>query len=300
MTLTPDVNKTQQDVQQTMQAETPITIYSAAMRYQVGPLLKQPLPDWFAPIKSTLDTAVGHARTWQDSLCGTISATVPQAIIDYNTTFQDQTDQLLNVMTEIQMRGGSATPQQQQQASQLLSGLLTGLGAQQSTLAGLNTQLVALMDDLQGDHTNLVAAEATITSEITTGGELIQSLTADLGDDFLDTQVSGPCDVVSVQIKELIQLTIKLQAGSYTELLPYVIARAVLDKLTGDSKAATQALSAVLTSWQLLQDILQDVIRDVQKATGDQVLLLLKQLDIQTAQAAWAQLEEFASQLQGQ
>lgn len=300
MTLTPDVNKTQQDVQQTMQAETPITIYSAAMRYQVEPLLKQPLPDWFAPIKSQLDSAVGHARTWQDSLCGTISATVPQAIIDYNSTFQDQTDQLLNVMTEIQMGGGTATPQQQQQSSQLLGVLLTGLGTEQSTLAGLNQQLVALMDDLQGDHTNLVAAEATITSEITTGGELIQSLTADLGNDFLDTQVSGPCDVVSVQIKESIQLTIKQQAGSYTELLPYVIARAVLQKLAGDSESATQALSAVMTSWQLLQDIMQDVIHDLQKATGAQVLPLLKQLDIQTAQAAWAQLEQFASQLQGQ
>lgn len=300
MTLTPDVNKTQQDMQQAIQAETPITIYAAAMRYQVEPLLMQPLPDWFTPIKSTLNTAVGHARTWQDSLCGTISATLPQALIDYNSTFQDQTDQLLNVMTEIQMGGGSASPRQQQQASQLLGGLLTGLGTQQTTLGGLNTQLVALMDDLQGDHTNLVTDEATITSEITTCGELIQSLTADLGNDFLDTQVSGPCDVVSVQIKESIQLTIKQQAGSYTELLPYVIARAVLQKLSGDSESATQALSAVMTSWQLLQDMMQDVIRDLQKATGDQVLPLLKQLDIQTAQAAWAQLEEFARQLQGQ
>jgi len=300
MSLSPDVNKTQQDIQQTMQAETPITIYSAAMRYQVEPLLNQPLPSWFAPIKAQLETAVAHARTWQDSLCGSITATVPQAIIDYNTTFQDQTDQLLNVMTEIQMGGGTATPSQQQQSTQLLNGLLSGLGTQETSLGGVNTQLVSLMDDLQNDHTNLVNSAATITSEITTGGELIQSLQADLGNDFLDTQVAGPCSVVMVQIKESINLTIKQQAGSYTELLPYVIARAVLEKLTGDSETATQALSTVLTSWQLLQDMLQDVIHDVQKATGDQVLPLLKQLDIQTAQAAWAQLEEFASQLQGQ
>ena len=204
----------------------------------------------------------------------------------------------MNLMMEIQM-GGTATPGQQQQAEQLLGDLLTGLGVYTDQTSALHQQLVHLMDEMQDDHTALGKSEAQISDEITNGSEIIKDMQADMGNDFLDTEVSGPCNVTSVSIKETVHLKIEQRAGTHKELLPYVLALKILDKMSTDNAAATQALSSVLEIWQSLQNMLDIVVQDLKKADADQVVPILQKLYIQAAQDAWTQLEVFAKSLDG-
>jgi hypothetical protein len=295
--LAPDnVAATEQSLRRTLQASTAVTIYAAAMRFQVSPLLQLPLPSWFDPVKTTLEAAIGHARTWQDRLCGQVAVAVPGSFIDYNSVFQPTSNQLINVITEIEMSGRPASADLRAQAAKLLGTLSSHLGAQAADLRGLHASLVGLMDDVQQDHTAIADAESLIAQRIPDGSVISKQISAQLGDDFLDARIEGPCSV-SLSIKESIELTIKETAGSHPELLPYVIASQVLAKAQRDNEAATQALSAVLSQWQLLQDLLQDVIDDLNKAADAGVLPILQKLDVQSAQGVWQQLQQFCEQL---
>jgi hypothetical protein len=291
-----DVAATEHSLEQAINASTAVTIYAAAMRFQVSPLLELPLPSWFDPIKANLETAIGHARSWQDDLCGQIAVDVPQGVIDYNKVFQPTSDQLINLVTQIEMSGQEATTDQRRQANALLGTLLSHLDDQARTLNALHGSLVRLMDDVQQDHSAMTEADSTIAREIPNGGVISEQIQAQLGNDFLDTQVQGACSV-SLSIKASIDLQIKQTAGSHQELLPYVIAMKVLEKAQADNEVATKALSGVATQWQLLQDLLLDVIDDLDKADSGGVLPILQKLDVQSAQGVWIQLQQYAARL---
>ena len=295
--LAPDnVAATEQSLGRSIQASTAVTIYAAAMRFQVSPLLQLSLPAWFDPIKQNLETAIAHARTWQDNLCGQVAIDVPQGVIDYNKVFQPTSNQLIDLITQIEMSGQDATNDQRQQATKLLGTLLAHLDKQATTLRTLHGSLVQLMDDVQQDHTAISNAEGTISDDIPGGGVISKQIQAELGNDFLDTQIEDSC-TVSLSVKSSIDLQIKETAGSHPELLPYVIALQVLQKAQSDNEVATKSLSDVLTQWQLLQNLLQDVVDDLNTADNAGVLPILQKLDAQSAQNVWTQLEQYATRL---
>lgn len=62
------------------------------------------------------------------------------------------------------------------------------------------------------------------------------------------------------------------------------------------NEAAQQALTVVATQWDDLSNKLQSVITDLQQA--DNVAGILQQVELQAAQTAWAQLVQFAMQMQ--
>ena len=291
-----DVDTTEQSLGRALQASSAVTVYAAAMRFQVSPLLQLSLPAWFDPIKVSLETAIGHARNWQDNLCGAVAGDVPQGFIDYNAVFQPVANELINLITTIELSGQSATSDQHQQASALLQRLLSHLERQATTMSTLHGSLVQLMDNVQDDHTVMVEAGVTVAREVPGGGIISKQIQADLGNDFLDTTFESPC-LVSISIKSSIDITIQQTAGSHPELLPYVIAMQVLQKAQGDNEVATSALSDVLNQWQFLQDLLQDVVTDLDKAADPDVLPILQKLDVQIAQGIWTQLQAFAEQL---
>jgi hypothetical protein len=295
--LAPDVTQTEDTMTRSLQAAAFVTIYAAAMRFQVSPLLQFPLPSWFDPIKANLETAIGNARQWQDVLCGQVAIQVPQSLIDYDAVFQRTAGQIVNLITEIEMGGsGSATGDQHQQANALIGALLTQLKSEVSTMSDLHGQTVELMDKIQQDYNNLAAAANTIATEIPNGGSTSQTIQAQLGDDFLDTAMQGTCSV-NLSIKESIDVQIKSTAQSCPEILPYVIALKVLQKAQTENGVATKALSNVLTSWQLMQDLVQDTINDLEKADDSQVLPILQQAEVQAASQVWTQLKQFAETL---
>jgi hypothetical protein len=264
------------------------------MRFQVEPWLTNlQLPDWFEPVKTHIETAVDHARTWQDKLCPMITSAVPQSLIDYSTVFQSVSISINNLMTEIEMNGGTATKEQHDAVNGLLASLLAQLNKEVTTLSDLHTQIINLMDEIQQDYQSITGDESTISKNEPGSGVISKQIQADLGNDFLDTQVLAPCNV-SVTIKMSIELKIKATAGSHQELLPYVVALELLNKAQVDNAAATQALSAVVASWQLLQDMLQDVIDKLKEASDDQVVPILRKVDFKIAEDIWSQLATFA------
>ncbi len=298
--LSPNVDFSEQHLLKSIQAASVFTIYSAAMRDVLAPwLVDIRLPDWYTPIKNNIDTAVAHAKTWEDSLCSQVTNQVPQTFIDYNIAFQVTTDKIANLISEIALGGGNASSLQHDKANRLLGDLLTRLGKEAGVLRGLHQQLVALMDDLQQDHRNLVDAQATIAQNIPNGGASSKQIQANLGNDFLDFQTSGPCFVSLLSIKASILTKITISAGSAPSLLPYAVGLKLVEKGISDNSLALEALSSVLNMWQLLQDLLQDVVGRLKKAGSEGVLPILQKLDIKIAQNAWTQLDLFAKRLEG-
>ncbi len=295
MMLAPDVATTEKNVKASFAATTVVTIYAGVMRFQVAPWLTNlDLPVWFDPISAHIQTAVDHAKNWQDELCLKITSDVPQSLIDYSQAFDTAAMNLNNIQVEIEMSSsGEATAEQHQQINGILSGLLTQLEAQTTTLNDLHTEVIALMDDMQQDHDTIVTDEHTVSTNVPGYGVISKQMQADLGKDFLSTVVQSPC-IVTVSIKMDIETKIEEAAGSKVELLPYCVALQLLDKAQTDNEAATKALSSVATQWQLLQDLLQDVVNKMKDAADDQVVPILRQVDFKTAQDLWDQLATFA------
>ncbi len=69
-----------------------------------------------------------------------------------------------------------------------------------------------------------------------------------------------------------------------------------LNQIVALNEAAQQALSVVATQWDDLKGKLQSVIDDLQHAGN--VAGILQQVELQAAQTAWAQLVQFAMQMQ--
>ena len=69
-----------------------------------------------------------------------------------------------------------------------------------------------------------------------------------------------------------------------------------LNQIVALNEAAQQALTVVATQWDDLKSKLQSVITDLQQAGS--VTGILQQVELQAAQTAWAQLVQFATQMQ--
>ncbi|HUZ00797.1 MAG TPA: HBL/NHE enterotoxin family protein [Thermomicrobiaceae bacterium] len=71
-----------------------------------------------------------------------------------------------------------------------------------------------------------------------------------------------------------------------------------INSLVTANEAATQALSDVLDTWQVLEQKLKAVVTDLQNAEAPNIPAIIESLDIQTAQTAWNQLVTFATSMQ--
>lgn len=295
--LAPDLEKTTAALTKSFSAAQIVTVYCGAMRFVIGPqIVAQNFPSWFNPVKAAIDKAVSHGSEWMDDLCIDLTTAVPQTIISFNAKFQETTDALMNLQTEIAMGSGTATPQQQRQAIDLFNQLKSDLAVLTPVTKADQMRITALLGAIQADYKALSDLSALVANSVPNGGTISQQVTADLGDDFLDITPNGPC-LVSISIKTNVDAKIKRTAGANTEILPYLITLAILKKALDDNANATLAFSQVLNVWGFMAGLVDITLEDLTKGAAKDVIDVLREAMLQAAQDVWAQLAQTAQSL---
>ncbi|HVB63346.1 MAG TPA: HBL/NHE enterotoxin family protein [Nitrolancea sp.] len=160
--LAPDTTGTQTQLTTTLNANTVITAYTHALQNAVV----QPLDgqgSWYSTFNANLKLAQQHAQVWIDTLGPEVFATIPQSIINYSNTFTAGTNDILQILGEIQ---GVPTPQQQQNINDLINAILVTLQQEQLTLTNTYTQLQAFLTTVQGDHTALLSGQNSAQAQV--------------------------------------------------------------------------------------------------------------------------------------
>lgn len=294
--LNPDVSKTQAALQANANAAASLTNYAQATITAV-PRVPNP-PGWFAPMQADLATAQGHAQGWLQNICPAVTGGVPQSVVDFNGTFQSKSQQILDIQAAIDSGGGQPTALQRSMVSTLLADLSQAFARRSAAVTALQGDIKSYSTNVKNDQDALQADLATVSNRFVSGHTWVQQLTAAIGENFLDTQVLGPCTSI-VQI----DINVSLQVGGVPAdptLILLVFAKSILENQIDNSQAAQQAIQAVLDAWTTLKVKADAVAADLKDAEDSEYLAVLSQIDLETAQTQWQQLSDFASGLLSQ
>jgi chromosome segregation ATPase len=213
---------------------------------------------------------------------------VPGLFTSFNTTFQAAA---ANMTTQVNTLNDDPTNAAAMSAltSQLQS-LLAELQTLQKPMTQLQTQLVQYQKTLQNDYNEL---EEAIDSLSATTGEAVETVSASVNPTF---QMLGPCAAI-VSVSSTTEASIEqAQHAGQSEAVPIALEQALLSAMLTQNENATTAMSDILDQWATLIDRYEAVIEDLQSAESASSAIL-EELDIQTAQTAWSQLDAYAQSL---
>jgi Bacillus haemolytic enterotoxin (HBL) len=111
-----------------------------------------PVPSWFTTLSQALTVAQAHAATWVTTLGPEIFSTIPQSLINYGNTFNQATNDIINIINGVTPTN-PLTSAQQTQITQLLQAVLDQLNSETTTLADVTTSLQQFSTDVQNDNT---------------------------------------------------------------------------------------------------------------------------------------------------
>jgi len=242
----------------------------------------------YASIEATLKSVVSDAQIWPDSLCGPYTTGVPGLFISFNSTFQAAA---ANLTTQVNTLNTDPTNAAAMSAlSSQLQTLLDELQTLQAPMTTLQTQLVDYQKTLQNDWDEL---EAAIDSLSASASEAVATVTASVNVTY---QMLGPCAAI-VSMSSTTEASIKQATDAkQSEAVPIALEQALLSTMLSQNENATTAMSTILGQWAALIDKYEAVIDDLESAQSASSSILAE-LDIQTAETAWAQLASYAKTL---
>ena len=104
-----------------------------------------------ATVKTNLATAKQHGQNWSNNIQPNLT-NIPQAIINYGTTFQSTMTLMTPLLTDLFANPNDT--QSRKEVMALFQGLLTAIGDQQTALAAEMTLLQQFNTDVTTDHGN--------------------------------------------------------------------------------------------------------------------------------------------------
>lgn len=251
------------------------------------------MPSWYAPIQASVDTAQKHSRTWLETICPAVSGGVPQAIVDFNSTFQTCSGTILSTIDAI--GNSTPTPTQKSTISGAFTELLNAAKSRAKSAASVTKELTQYNADLVGDVRDLGTAIGTLEQHLADGNQYVQKIKSVIGDKFIDVESPfGPCNVI-VMVNIDIQVKVTT-VGAPQQAIAIVLAQALVDALDENVKNSMAPLQIVLDSWGTLQAKIAAVISDVSEAEGEYVNIL-RDFDINAAQLQWNELATYAKTL---
>jgi hypothetical protein len=152
-----------------------VTTYCNQVRNtNLAPVTPGNEPAWYATLNANLTNMKTHAQAWIDTIGPSMTA-IPQAIINYDDTFEGQYATIVALLTVI--GGGTPTPQQKKDLLTEMNALLAALGVQQKAIQDANVQLIQFNDNLTADHTALTTGASSVTNALTSDKTEVQNLT---------------------------------------------------------------------------------------------------------------------------
>lgn len=286
----PDQNTAEQQMQQQIDAVTAVTDYCQAVVTL--------LPAYSAAIstqnlQTVVSDATSHAAQWGSGLCRSCTQIVPAMFSGFNDAYQAAQQQILDDEQTLMSDPSDASARSDLQRT--LSGLVGALEDRGKQVTALQGTLTDFQTTLQGDHTAIEGVIATLAT-VSENGVLINEAQAALGVTFLSSQGLSPCMVI-VEIDSQVQVNLDGSAAAGTEIIPAVLAQALLTTIASNNETATQALSALADTWEIVSQKYQSTLTDLQNTDAAQIGGILQELDIQESGTAWQQLAQFANSL---
>jgi hypothetical protein len=199
--LAPDTGDTQQSLVDILNNYGTITSYAYALvNASVTELSGQ--SSWYPTFMQNLGTAQQHAFEWLDVIGPDMFTTIPNAIIDYGTTFGIATDAILKITKH--PKGPEASPPEVgltlsaeqisdiQQAIAMLQQTLQTLMGQpgdsnmgsppppQPTIQGVSTDLGTFLDQITADGVNLTNAQTGAQAAVNLDESTINTINTDI------------------------------------------------------------------------------------------------------------------------
>ncbi|HEY1017110.1 MAG TPA: hypothetical protein VGE07_30630 [Herpetosiphonaceae bacterium] len=291
--LAPDPTAAQAQLQGGVNAAQLVTRYSQAAATLV-PAYQRAILD--PTLRQQLTTLTIHAGQWRASLCPAYNQQIPDAFIRFSATFGDSAAAMDAAGRRLAANPGDQAARQQLTGE--LSGLQAALGDLGGPLDDLKSRLAAYDGVLQGDYAALGAALAQFARGIAGGDQIVQSVQASLGLDYLNSTVLGPC-IAIVELRSEIAVSVNQAAGNQPGVIGLVLGQSVAGALQQNNAAATSALSNVLETWQSLIGKYQAVSQQLAQASQGELGGIIQSLEIDAAAAAWRQLAQFAASISG-
>ncbi|TRV05475.1 MAG: non-hemolytic enterotoxin lytic component L1 [Microcystis wesenbergii Mw_MB_S_20031200_S109] len=122
-------------------------------------------PDWFDALQLELDAAKVLANEWIDDIAPTMTSKIPNHIIDYSTTYDATTDEILNQLDQneaYRKTNGKDDPAAVQNVSDLIQALEQAASGIIKDMDDINTRLTTWGDKMQKSHDNLFKGTASI------------------------------------------------------------------------------------------------------------------------------------------
>jgi hypothetical protein len=147
-----------------------------------------PKPDWFDDLNAKLDVAKVLAKEWVDDIQPELTASLPNEVINYGTTYNAVTDQIVKIADANPTAQGKDNPHVQN-VFDLISALKTQVGKVHDDLEAEDGKLATWGDKMQQAHDDLFNGVANIQKAET-------DLVADIGAmnsaiDGLKAQIAG-------------------------------------------------------------------------------------------------------------
>jgi Bacillus haemolytic enterotoxin (HBL) len=230
-----------------------------------------PKPDWFDDLSQKLDSAKVLANQWIDDIAPKITASIPTHVINYGTTYDAITDQIVELLDENPLAKGKDDPTIQQ-----VSALIQALEQEASQIIGeieeTQTQLKTWGDAMQKAHDDLF-----------NGAAAIQNAEADLQADIdkMNNAIAG----LRTQIDEQNKIIAGMGAMIGIGLLALVVGIA-LAPVTGGASLIVAGIGGLAVvggavTWGVMQDKINDefdeIAKDQQRLNDDQRQLVALQ-----------------------
>lgn len=239
-----------------------------------------PKPGWFDALKQHLDDAKTVATDWIDNIAPAVTASVPQTVLDYGTTYQALTQEIVSICTANPNASG-ADNQYVKQVQSLIEGLLQQIVEILATVDTTGKQLKDWGDSVQKAHDALNSGAASIQS-----AEV--ALQTDI--EAMDSAIANLHSAIDQLNKYLMDAQIAVGVGIFLGVVAIALA-----PVSGGASLVIGAVGAAgiiggAIEWSKLQSEINSdfsqIAADQQEKSADQVqIVALKSLGMASTQA---------------
>ena len=121
-----------------------------------------PKPDWFDSLSGNLDAAKVLSNQWIDDIAPQMTASIPGHVIDYGTTYDAVTDEIIDLLEAHPHATRTSDPDVFDELSQLIQALHDSVSSNITDIEGTQDQLKEWGDKMQTAHDDLFNGAANI------------------------------------------------------------------------------------------------------------------------------------------
>lgn len=241
-------------------------------------------PDWFDDLNAKLDTAKANASDWIDNIAPQLTASIPNQVIDYATTFDASIQAIQDLYKQDPTASGKDNPTVKQ-AMQILNNLSTQVNDKVTDVSKMSDRLKEWGQKMQKSH-----------DDLSKGAGSIQNSIVDLQTDVqkMDNAIQNNLNAIKELNKQLVYAQIAVGVGIFMLVagVALTIATAGTAAVVAGGVAAVGAAAIIGggVTWGVIQHKIDEDYSAIaeeqkQKAADQRQIIALKGIAMATDQA---------------